>query len=149
MRTLKYAEIMIWEGWKQVPFAKYLMVDEMGNIRYSNGELFDRSYVFHGYTIIKLEGKDEVGLSALMLETWIGKRPKGMVARHLNDVRSDNRLDNLSWGTHKDNFNDAVKNGKCPLNVVDSKGTRIGTGGKKKIVKPVIEILPVKFRLKY
>jgi DNA invertase Pin-like site-specific DNA recombinase len=36
------------------------------------------------------------------------------VARHLNDVRYDDRLANLEWGTQKQNAADAIRNGVMP-----------------------------------
>jgi hypothetical protein len=47
----------------------------------------------------------------LMLEAFVGPRPRGGVARHLNDVPSDNRLDNLAWGTYAENEADKRRNG--------------------------------------
>ena len=47
----------------------------------------------------------------LVLETFIGPRPKGMECRHLNGIRTDNRLDNLCWGTRAENQQDSVKHG--------------------------------------
>lgn len=32
--------------------------------------------------------------------------------RHLNDVKTDNRVENLKWGTHRENMADAVRNGR-------------------------------------
>ena len=46
----------------------------------------------------------------LLLLTFVGPRPEGMVARHLNDNPRDNRLENLAWGTKKENTKDALKN---------------------------------------
>lgn len=38
--------------------------------------------------------------------------PDGLpIVRHLNDVKTDNRLENLAWGTSSDNQNDSVRNG--------------------------------------
>ena len=54
-------------------------------------------------------------IHCLMLETFIGPRPKGMCARHLNDIRDDNRIENLKWGTASENYNDAIKNKKIKL----------------------------------
>lgn len=40
---------------------------------------------------------------SLVLEVFVGPRPHGMVGRHLNDIPTDNRLENLAWGTQKQN----------------------------------------------
>lgn len=48
----------------------------------------------------------------LVLTTFVGERPSLYhVARHLNDVPSDNRLENLRWGTESDNMFDQSRNG--------------------------------------
>ena len=48
---------------------------------------------------------------ALVLSAFVGPKPKGMEARHLNGVRTDNRIDNLVWGTHKENCADQLEHG--------------------------------------
>ena len=56
-----------------------------------------------------------------VLETFVGPRPPGAVARYLNDKPADNRLTNLAWGTPSENLQDAIINGGrklksyCPL----------------------------------
>lgn len=48
----------------------------------------------------------------VVAETFIGPKPfKWAVARHLNDNKSDNRLENVLWGSRKDNYDDCVRNG--------------------------------------
>ena len=47
----------------------------------------------------------------LVLEAFCGKRPEGMVARHLNGDPMDNRLENLAWGTPKENAADRYLHG--------------------------------------
>lgn len=47
----------------------------------------------------------------LMCESFFGPRPEGYVARHLNDMPADNRIENLKWGTVSENCQDRVKNG--------------------------------------
>lgn len=48
----------------------------------------------------------------LVLEAFVGKRPKGMGARHFPDRDpTNNRLSNLQWSTQKENQNDCVVHG--------------------------------------
>lgn len=47
----------------------------------------------------------------LVLETFIGPRPNGMECRHLDGNPTNNRLDNLKWGTHSENELDKIKHG--------------------------------------
>ena len=53
-------------------------------------------------------------LHTWVLTAFVGPRPPGGVARHLNDVRTDNRLENLVWGSRSDNMNDAYRNERFP-----------------------------------
>ena len=47
----------------------------------------------------------------LVLTHFVGPRPEGCVGRHKDDDVNNNRLDNLCWGTHKENARDAINNG--------------------------------------
>jgi hypothetical protein len=48
---------------------------------------------------------------ALVLKTFVGPRPPGFVARHLNGNKENNSLPNLAWGTVQDNEADKVRHG--------------------------------------
>lgn len=48
---------------------------------------------------------------ALVCETFHGPRPEGMECRHLNGDPSDNRAENLQWGTSSENHLDRVRHG--------------------------------------
>lgn len=37
-----------------------------------------------------------------------------MECRHLNDIKTDNRIENLKWGTRQENVSDKIKNGGQP-----------------------------------
>ena len=50
-------------------------------------------------------------VQVLVLEAFSTKRPEGMVARHLNGDPLDNRLENLVWGTPKENTADRYLHG--------------------------------------
>jgi hypothetical protein len=52
----------------------------------------------------------------LVLEAFVGPCPEGMSSSlHHDDDPSNNRLSNLSWGTQKDNYADAVRNGRIKV----------------------------------
>ena len=46
-----------------------------------------------------------------VLLAFVGSCPSGHQTRHLNGERKDNRLVNLSWGTHAENMADIERHG--------------------------------------
>lgn len=49
----------------------------------------------------------------LVCEAFHGRRPKGAVVRHLNGQHTDNRPENLRWGTPKENTADMIRHGNA------------------------------------
>jgi hypothetical protein len=47
----------------------------------------------------------------VVLEAFVGACPKGHQCRHLNGDPADNRLENLAWGTPKENAADKYRHG--------------------------------------
>ena len=68
--------------------------------------------VSHTLITTKDSGKSTtVFLHRLVLEAWHSPKPfDKAVVRHLNDIPGDNRLENLKWGTCKENTTDTSKN---------------------------------------
>jgi hypothetical protein len=63
------------------------------------------------YFAVRLSGKAHY-VHVLMLQAYVGPRPFPRAeARHLNDDKLDNRLENLCWGTQSENNRDRVSNG--------------------------------------
>lgn len=59
-----------------------------------------------GYVRINLHKNEEnrpTFVHLIVLNTFVGPKPEGMEASHLNDVKEDNRLENLQWMTGSDN----------------------------------------------
>lgn len=51
----------------------------------------------------------------LVLEAFVGAKPKGLMVCHRNDIPGDNALVNLYYGTAAQNLRDATKNGRWGL----------------------------------
>ena len=76
---------------------------------------------------IKINGKDyKRTLHRSLGEAFIPNINNDPYVRHLNDNRDDNSLENLVWGTEKDNTQDSIRNGtsatirsKIPVKVTD------------------------------
>jgi hypothetical protein len=49
---------------------------------------------------------------SLILETFVGPCPSGMESCHWDDEGLNNSVDNLRWGTRKENTQDAIRNGR-------------------------------------
>jgi hypothetical protein len=64
-----------------------------------------------GHLRVYIDGSQR-SVHVLMLEAFVGPRPEGAVARHLNGLPDDNRLDNLAWGTVAENAQDRVRHGR-------------------------------------
>jgi hypothetical protein len=50
----------------------------------------------------------------LVLESFVGPRPEGLLGLHWDDNAANNYVSNLRWGTYSENGFDAVRNGKFP-----------------------------------
>lgn len=48
----------------------------------------------------------------LVALAWHGRCPAGQEVRHLNDIKTDNRPANLTYGVHSENMRDAYRNGR-------------------------------------
>ncbi len=67
----------------------------------------------HLHVTLHREGKHySRNIHRLVLEAFVGKRPKGMECRHLDDDPLNNNLSNLCWGTRQENVNDAMRNNR-------------------------------------
>lgn len=77
------------------------------------GRMLKRVPTPKGYEIVTLtkNGCQKVrSVHTLVLEAFVGPRPSGHVACHYDDVPTNNRVDNLRWGTYEDNAADRRRN---------------------------------------
>jgi hypothetical protein len=96
-------------------FPNYLISSE-GNLWSKKQKRFLQSNFSNGYRRATLFGnnktKKRIKIHRLVLLAFKGEPQKGQVSRHLNDIKADNRLLNLTWGTRSENSKDAYRNNK-------------------------------------
>lgn len=114
------------EVWKSIPEHEGMYeVSDHGNVR-----SLDRVIVKSDGVVMRLSGKmlkpyphpqgylqvrlqrRQWKVHQLVLLAFVGPLPAGQLVRHRNDVPDDNRLSNLTYGTHAENARDAVTNGR-------------------------------------
>jgi len=84
--------------------------------RYTN-HWMSLSHDHYGYKQVSLNGggrRRVCKVHRLILGTFVGPCPPGLECCHENDIKDDNRLENLRWGTRSSNGKDRVRNGGWP-----------------------------------
>lgn len=79
------------------------------------GKILNQHLDKNGYLRVnlrKFNSEKDFLVHILVLEAFISLRPYKKWGLHKNDVRVDNRLTNLYWGTPKENVQDAFLNGR-------------------------------------
>lgn len=108
-----------------------------------------------GYRMAWIGGKNTyVSVHRMVLETFRGIPEKKMCALHMNDIRDDNRLENLRWGTYKENMADRTKNGNTArgerqgmakfseLDVIEMRYLRHTVGATKRAISLLFDTTP-------
>ncbi|WP_336158169.1 HNH endonuclease signature motif containing protein [Amycolatopsis sp. VC5-11] len=101
------------ENWRRVPGAAGYLISDAGRLMSICGRearILRPSSNRKGYQLVKVHGLNR-SVHRLVLEAFVGPRPEGQEARHLNGNPADNRLHNLAWGTSSQNKADMVRHG--------------------------------------
>lgn len=96
-------KVDLWDGYS---------VDSEGNVYSPLRRLKPRVHT-HGYLRVGVRGEDHY-IHRLVWTGFHGGIPEGLQVRHLNGVKSDNRLVNLAVGTQSDNELDKRAYGADP-----------------------------------
>jgi len=64
-----------------------------------------------GHLSVVLGRRNTRMVHELVLSTFAGPRPAKYECCHINGIPTDNRLENLRWGTRSDNIRDSVRHG--------------------------------------
>ena len=103
-------------SWKPIPGYPDYHVSGVGDVksfRYGKDRLLSPgSNKGYPQVILSADGvRTTCTIHKLVMLSFVGPRPDGMQIRHLNGVRSDNHLENLKYGTSKENHADTVLHG--------------------------------------
>ena len=123
------------ETWKSIPNFHGYEINQFGTIRSywiqkhsigKRGFITTLSKDYHllkpsqdkdGYFFVRLAKNKQYftkRVHRLMLEAFKGQALPYYQALHNDDNKRNNHIDNLRWGTHKENMKDKVKNGLQP-----------------------------------
>jgi len=109
-------------------------------VRFGKGGKYRRRIAGHvitgtvdnrGYRIVTLSNGGchvKLGVHTLVLSSFVGPRPAGKECRHLDGNPLNNRLENLCWGTDKENSDDKARHGR--MNTGERNGGAKLTEGK-------------------
>ena len=135
MRKEKWIQICKIQGFEEIKDYYWLSNSDTDTIVNRNTGKRLKPYINHGYLLVKLmtnQGKTRNCKMHILKAKAFIHSPNPLaydVVRHLNDIRTDNRLENLAWGNQSDNMKDCVRNGKFNYSNI--------TMAVKKISKPV------------
>lgn len=122
LRALKSKTVHLADSERWIPcFEGSYAVDDEGNLisfkrrkkRYLIGGI-DKD----GYRKAILCNKGDrtcVRISSVVALAFIGQRPEGMVVRHLDGDKLNNRPKNIEYSTQKDNIHDKYAHGTMPI----------------------------------
>jgi hypothetical protein len=103
------------EQWRPVPgFEGKYEVSDLGRVkslRWTPPRILRPGPSNYGHLSVALGQRNTRMIHQLVLLAFVGPRPPGQEARHLDGDPANNRLDNLCWGTRGDNIRDAVRHG--------------------------------------
>jgi len=105
--------------WKQVPgYADYYVTSD-GQIRGPAGKVMKQMEMPTGHLYIlcnRGRGRQrKLFVHRAVLLAFVGEPKDGEETRHMDGDPANNHLENLAWGTHKDNVDDRRRHGRMPI----------------------------------
>lgn len=105
------------EIWKEILGSNNrYFVSNMGGFK-KNDTILNQYNDSDGYLLVSLFLNNKWNTHRshrIILETFVGPCPKGMICRHLDGNPKNNRLDNLEWNTNSINMKDRTRHGTQP-----------------------------------
>ena len=115
------------ERWKKIAIPGFdYSVSSTGLVRNDKRMRLIKPRIHFGYERFAIQGggkRLDISGHVLVLLSFVGPRPKGLQASHLNGIKTDNRLENLKWCSVKENNSHKWAHGtqqtgsRCPSSV--------------------------------
>ena len=127
------------QHWRDVPgFETLYQVSSQGRVRsldrvvqtgtgprrYVGGELTPTARNKSGHLSVNLRGVSTY-VHDLVMRAHGPERPPGAEIRHLNTVSTDNRIENLAWGSRSENSKDLTRMGRRLLTYAQAENIRL------------------------
>ena len=112
------------EIWKDVPgYEGAYQVSDKGRVksfrRCKEGVLLSPGRMSGGHLSVALGRNKSRCVHELVLSAFVSPRPLGYECLHKNGNHTDNRVENLRWGTRSENLQDKTLHNKNKLKVAD------------------------------
>lgn len=126
------------EKWWYIDGAPGYMISDHGRVWSEKSQWFVKPKPMdkHGHmgVCLSVNGKPRYAyIHRLMAKAFIPNTYNDPIVRHLNDVPWDNDIDNLAWGTQRENWEDSYRNGNARLFTEEDREK-----GLEKLRRPVI-----------
>lgn len=104
------------EVWKNVNIYNYhnYKISNMGNLKNKKGKIIKQYKNKNGYMAVRLykDGKyKEYRVHRLVMITFKDVKNRGLDINHIDGNKTNNKIDNLEWCTHRHNIEHAYKTG--------------------------------------
>ena len=124
-----------------VGFEGLYEVSNQGRVRKTDGKQLKLTLDPRYWTATLFSPRQKRSVHSLVAEAFLGPRPDGMVVRHGPNGPLDNSVENLSYGTQRQNIHDKSRDGTWQI--ADTAAHRILTSDQVKVIYQSAEESPV------
>lgn len=97
------------ENWKDIKgYEGHYMVSDLGRIKSLKSKIIMKPEImklgYHRVHISKNGQSEKILIHVLVAQAFLNDKPDGMELNHKDEDKSNNKLSNLEWVTHKENM---------------------------------------------